>query len=309
MFLDRIDNFKNTGKLTVLYIYNNNEGGFCDFLKFCMHAIYLCKIHNLKIKIICNTYLNNFIDISEEYRFNETILKRDMLKYDLRKYNNTNISFSQIVELHELEYLIIKPPYFFTLRNINFNLPVHLNFKDYEINNAFKKYNNIFDFLTIKKEIHEKCLDVLKLNHLKFKDYVCFHLRCGDKYLENKPTFGHCLSDNRLKYNPADLHNIIKTTIEEHNLSENECIFICDNNVIKNIIKTRFNNMIILNTEIIHVGHEYNLSDKQVYKGFEDTLIDFLLLYYSKQNIALSYSGFSILPSLLSNKILEDKSV
>lgn len=302
MYLDKIENFQNNGKFTVLYIYNNNEGGFCDFLKFCMHAIYLCKTYNLKIKIKCNTYLTNFIDISEEYIYDDTIPSQDILKYDLQNYNRTKISFDKIVEIHKLEYLIIRPPYFYRLKNIDFQLQVHLNFKDYTTNESFKKYNNIFDFIKIKKNIQEKCLDVLKTNSLEKNNYICFHLRCGDRYLENKPSSGHCLSDNRLSYKPGELQNVIKNIIRKNNLNENECIFICDSTVVKNIIKSNLNDIIVLNTKILHVGHKYNLSEIDIYDGFVDTMIDFLILYYSRETYALSYSGFSILPSLLSNK-------
>jgi hypothetical protein len=288
----------------IIFILNEHDGGLCDFLKFCLHAIYLCHKYNKNIKIHVNTYLYNFIDINNNFILNKYELNElqgiiNDTTYYLKSYNIKKYNISEIFKLHNKKYLLVQPPDFFTCKNINFELPVDLNFKDYFTNNKMNNYFNILDFINFKEKIYHKYFQLINDLKITQYNYICIHLRCGDKYLEVKPLSGYCINDVRLK-NIQEYIDKITNIVQESNIP---ILFICDNNVVKNIIKQRFDNVIIINSQIIHVGYKYN-NDSNIDIGFQDTLVDFLLLMYSKINYALSYSGFSILSSMLTNKNL-----
>lgn len=309
-YLNLKTNILNNNNKTIIYLLNLHQGGLCDFFKFCMHTIYLCEKYNYNLKIYVNTYLKKFININSKYLLNnneinylneEKIFQNQI--YYLKYYNNTNNTIENILNNYKNKYLIIQPTNFHTLKNIYFHLPVDLNFKDYITNKNIKNYFNILNFINFNKDIYNKLDNCLTENNLIKNNYICIHLRCGDKYLETKPLLGYCVSDVRFKNINIYQKKIKKTLSENENT---KILFLCDNNVVKKIIKSKINNenLIILNNKIIHVGYKYNKNDKNIQEGFIDTLVDFLLLIYSKKNYCLSYSGFSIISSLLGNKEL-----
>jgi hypothetical protein len=119
---------------------------------------------------------------------------------------------------------------------------------------------------------------------LKFKDYLVYHIRSGDDYL-NK--------DNKIFYHKYldQLKNEIQHYIRES--PSTKYLLIADNNEIKFILKKHFPNIKIILKEITHFGEGNDLEEEKV----KNTLIDFYLLSFAKKIISLSTykhgSGFS----------------
>lgn len=294
---------KNDNEFTIIYMLNYGQGGLCDFLKIGMHLIYICDKLKLNFKIKCNTALNNHIVIKDEFHYKDDILEDFYLKSTIRKYGvNKEINildfFTNILKIHKTNTLIVEPNYL--SGNIDYiKTPINFNFIDYQTNDTINQFSSILNFISFKKTALEK------FNEIKNKygdEYECFHLRCGDKYLETKPSCGYCISDNRMK----NIKDYIEKIKEKIKLSNKPLFFFCDNKIVKNIIKKEIPKIICLDTKILHVGYIYNTCKDELDVSIEDTIVDFIILMNSKKNYSLSYSGFSIISSLLGNITLEN---
>lgn len=295
---------------TVLYYVDYRSGGLCDILKFLNLVIYLCEKHKLNLKILITTYLRHFLkidksllfDLNDKNKINNILTKKtNWLKY----YSQKHTTFRDFVNNYKNKYLIIDPVDLFRLRNIDYELPIDINYKDgFDQSNIFY---NILDFINFNDEVYNRYNDTIQKYNVT-ESFYCIHLRCGDKYLESKPinTY-YCGNDKR--YN--DINNIILrvkdaiNSIDDGNTNKNSIILFCDNSCVKKIIRSKFKNIIIIDSNIIHVGYDYSKTDiehDKIKNGFIDTLVDFIYLINSKETHAITYSGFSLYSAFLSNK-------
>jgi hypothetical protein len=114
-----------------------------------------------------------------------------------------------------------------------------------------------------------------KLGLIK-KDFVTYHIRLGDNYLENQ----YDLIQNNKLYQILD-----KLNIED----DNNYLLLSDSMVIKNILSKKYSKLKTIENEIIHT----NKNDDRI----KNTLLDFYLMSNSKKIISFSIyphgSGFS----------------
>lgn len=132
---------------------------------------------------------------------------------------------------------------------------------------------DIFDF---SNEVKENVHKILPVN---IKDYVTFHLRLGDKYLETDPSFVNCKNDTRV-FNEERLYDCIEQN------SHKNIIFFCDNQSYK--MKVKYNQIIITNSNIGHTSL-LNTTNIQIL----DTITEFYIITQSNMIYSISNSGFS----------------
>jgi len=145
----------------------------------------------------------------------------------------------------------------------------------FNINNINIKLADVFKF-SDEIKINRRILLSENINN-----YISIHLRLGDKYLETNKDFVCCIDDER-QYDENKIFNFI-----EENKNK-PIIFFCDNNSYKSKIKEKYQNIIIINSEIGHTTL-LNTTDKQTL----DTITEFYIMTNSEQIISASDSGFS----------------
>lgn len=159
-----------------------------------------------------------------------------------------------------------------------------------------QKCYKIFDINVIKIPIRDVFYfsDEVKINCINLfpsdiKNYISIHLRLGDKHLETNPDYIFCKNDERY-FSEKNLHEFI-----EKNQDKN-IFFCCDNKSYKLKLKEKYDNIIIINSEIGHTSLN-NTTDKQVL----DTITEFYILSNSETIFAASQSGFSFVASKFNN--------
>lgn len=232
-------------KLTVIYYIDYTSGGLCDILKFFNFAQYICENLKINIKFFINTYLKHFLIIDKSIELNNSQL--DILKKVFKDKNNylkynTNSSkkqtFKEFIDNYTNKYLLIDSTDFYRLKNINFELPIDMNYKNYNIVEKQIFYNTL-DFINFDESVYSLYENIKKENTISDNYYV-LHLRCGDKYLDIKPKDTYfCSTDTRYK----DLHEILKkiklaihTIKNKENYNNENILFICDSNIVKKIM-------------------------------------------------------------------------
>lgn len=121
----------------------------------------------------------------------------------------------------------------------------------------------------------------LKMLNLKPYSYEVIHIRCGDEHISSK----------NINYNSVNFE-ILLNDFEKLNPNR-KYLLISDNNLIKTIMKEKFDFINILYHDIIHTGENHEILVKQL----ENTILDFYLISRSKNVMSYSVykhgSGFS----------------
>ena len=99
-----------------------------------------------------------------------------------------------------------------------------------------------------------------------------------------------CKNDTR-SYDENKLFNYI-----ENNIHNKKILFFCDNDKYKRKIKDKYDNIIIINSNIGHTSL-INTTDEQVL----DTVTEFYIISNSKEIVQASNSGFSKLAAIYKN--------
>ena len=243
----------------IVYDFKLGDGGIGDCIKFFLYALKLCIKHNIKLYyLINNTILEKYL-----------ILKYEKMYIDPSNIVGAyNVNADDIVNINECVYNIITPGIFYNC------------------------YNN--NSLTISgKEVFKFSADIninsAKLNVNNITNYISIHLRLGDKHLETDNTFVLVKHDER-HYNEEKLFHFINDNCDKN------IIFFCDNHNYKLKIKTKFNNVIILNSNIGHTSLS-NTTNLQTL----DAVTEFYIMTKSEYIYSASNSGFSILASNFNN--------
>lgn len=137
-----------------------------------------------------------------------------------------------------------------------------------------------------------------KLLSPDIQDYISLHVRLGDKHIETDSNNKICKNDER-EINQDKINECI-TDNKDTNI-----ILFCDNNEYKQDMKKKFDNIIICNSDIGHTSFK-STTEKQVL----DTITEFYIMSESKEIVAGSLSGFSIMASIFNNipiKFITDK--
>ena len=265
MNLDEYINNYDKFQTKIVYNFELGWGGLGDNIKFFMYILSLCIQHNVKLYYLIN---------------NTAIEKYIRLKYQKMYINKNDINESyyakkfDISKLSRKEYNMVNPFYFY-------NIGV-----EYLYGNILLKCEDVFFFSNEVKQNSEKLLSDILIKNI---GYISIHLRLGDKYLETDKSFVMAKNDER-DYDEEKFFLYIETNHDK------PIIFFCDNNSYKLKIKKKYNNIIIINSDIGHTSLQ-NTTDKQTL----DTISEFYIMTNSEKIIAASYSGFSKTASKFKN--------
>ena len=204
--------------------------------------------------------------IDKKIRFYHKIYNLEIEKYIKLKYDILNISNDEIKKLN----------------NVIIRTPGHYYFKN-DIYKGNICLNEVFYFDDIIKLNVENIAPSLPSN------YVSIHLRLGDKFLETDKKYVLVKNDTR-KYSVEKIHKFIEDN------SDNNIVFLCDNNSEKKNLKKKYKDIIIPNSQIGHTSLS-NTTNKQIL----DTITEFYILSNSQLIYGASYSGFSIMASKFTN--------
>ena len=191
---------------------------------------------------------------------NIEIEKHIKLKYDKMYIDEDNIK--------QLGCVNFVNPYMY-YSSVNYDFDININEVFYFTNEIKINYKLLFP------------IDITK--------YVSIHLRLGDKFLETEKQYVACKDDTRL-FSEEKIHKFI-----EANYNKN-IFFCCDNTEYKLKIKEKYNNVIIINSDIGHTSLS-NTTTKQVL----DTITEFYILTNSEMIYGASTSGFSAVASKFNN--------
>jgi hypothetical protein len=154
-------------------------------------------------------------------------------------------------------------------------------------------YRENFAKNIVKTEIVEKRITEIKNTYIKNDQYVCLHIRCGDKHIS---TGGHCKGHTTRNFNDDSIFNKIEECINFLESFKLPICLITDSDKFRNTLSSKYS-LITFNTIINHVALPSNTTDN----GVIDTISEFFILSESKTNIMFSHSGFVLWSSLLYN--------
>jgi hypothetical protein len=242
----------------IVYKFEFGYGGLGDFLKFFIYILNICLKNNYKLYYLIN---------------NNSIEKYIKLKYPKMYITNQEINnVYNINNEHEL----------FNINNYNYLIVTPFCFYENCKHDNQIKLSDVFEF---SDEIRMNSYQLLPNKNIK---YISIHLRLGDYYLENNTNLP-CKEEKRV-FNENNLFYCI-----EQNYDKN-IIFFCENNNYKLKIKQKYNNVIILNSEITHTTLSNN-SEQSIL----DTITEFYIMTNSEKIYAASISGFSFMSSRFNN--------
>ena len=260
-----INNYEQFKKI-IVYNFNIGCGGIGDYLKYFKYLLLVCIKLNIKLyHQINNIYIEKYLKLKYHQMY---ISVEDIKNKNIIKDINLIFNLSENTDI----YNIISPYVFYSpcLHKVNTD--------DLKIN-----FDDLFYFSNdVKFNSHNILPDITT-------NYISLHLRLGDKYLETDKSFIVCQSDYRT-YDEEKIFNFI-----EQNQNKN-IIFFCDNNTYRLIIKNKYKNITITNSDIGHTSL-LNTTDKQTL----DTITDLYIMTNSEKIIYATPSGFSYIASQFKN--------
>jgi hypothetical protein len=221
-YLKNYDSFEKK----IVYNFPLGSGGIGDLTKYFMYILNICIKHDIKI-----FYLINDIPIEKylKLKYSKMYITQKDIANNTSNINNTN----EIPNINPNIFYVVTPQIFYGIFS----------------------YDNLYPFQEIFGFSNEV---IINSNNLCFdvNNYICLHLRLGDKYLETDSEFVLCKEDAR-EYNEEQIFKFI-----ENNADKN-ILFFCDNRNFKLKIKNRYNKVIITDYEIGHTSL-LNTTDIQV---------------------------------------------
>lgn len=250
-YMEKYDDLKKT----IIYNFKLGNGGIGDLIKYFISLLKICIHYDIQLK-----YMKNNIPIE---KFITLKHKKMYIENNNIQYKNKYLSDINDMEIDDV--YVMSPGVFY---NNNKNSIFH--------NNIIIKGVEVFDFSD------EVILNSNVLFPNNIDDYISIHLRLGDHFLETDMKYVECKSDVRF-YDETKLFNYI-----ENNSNTKNILFFCDNDKYKRKIKEKYNNIIIIYSDIGHTSFN-NTTEKQVL----DTITEFYIISNSKEVIQASWSGFS----------------
>lgn len=261
--------------MKLLYIYEYNNGGFADMIKFFLSIVFIVDKYKLDLYILINHPIKNYLCVNDKYI--------------------CNFDYSNIEKLSSdknLHYMIENNHDFICTTLSFFNDTINLK----DIPNSTYLFNkfNFYDYINFTTEIYNEVNNIMDTN----KYYISIHLRCGDKHIKDSKDF---FTDSRI--DNINYDNLINRII---NKNKNKEIYIfCDNEEIKKNILSKYPELkSIFNNQILHLSYDNSnkYSNEILNQTFKQTLIEFLFIHLSNEIQSLTYSGFSLIAHLLAKK-------
>ena len=290
-----VEHIRNKGVKIIYNVYQSKYSkgtihgtGLGDFIRGSYFLLEFCEKYHFEPKIVFNNCISKFL-LPVNYNFNLEQIQPLLSNIDM--FHNNNFKEYNITE----DYTILPPKLDLAHIMADFvkyimNEPVYNSHSfiyciPYPIGDISEKSKEYMR--TILEPINEiKCIVNHSLHEigLNFKNYIVFHIRSGDDYL-NK--------DNKIFYQKyleqikSDITNYIYTSADA------KYLLIADNNEIKILFNQEFPQLKIILKGITHFGEGIILEEEKV----KNTLIDFYLLSFANKIISFSAykhgSGFS----------------
>lgn len=269
----------------VTYLYEPNNGGVADLVKYLFHLIDVATQNHARLYIWINHPISRYLTVRPQYR----ITHPQLVGYYRLSSADKGHNFGCILEAHRK--VILKPVDFYSY-SVDFNLTNDLDFRT----PGHGHVPILTDYIDFTYEIYQALSQIRPES-----EYVCVHYRLGDKSLEIVPDIWYCANDNRRRDDAqivGDLRQIVKMT-------NSPVYFLSDNNQYKDMIHKIFPSLRVFHNEIINPSYTYKVSINTM-EGIKNAIIEFLFLSRSREINALSYSGFSIMSSYIgSNKLVK----
>ena len=269
-------NIKKINNVYKINYINGPATGFGDFIRGSYFMLQFSEKNNINIDFhIYDNVIKQFLQF---------FIKKNNINHIIANniYKNTdiNVDFTNINDVIDYKLNTENDNNFINYLNNcnNYSNNIYINTINFPTHNISKKHLYFMKYLleptdTIKIEINK----ILKELDLNFKNYITYHIRLGDEYLENQK--------NNIKTNIIYklLNNIVIN-------NENKYLIVSDSISIKKFIKNKYPN-------VRYLMNEYKHSINSNIDDIKNTLIDFYLMSFSKSIISYSIyphgSGFS----------------
>lgn len=255
---------------------NKQSPGLGDFIRGCLTLINFCKKHNYKFYINKDSHeMFSFFENSEFYVDNndEKIKKNPYVLELLPPMTYTTIN-------HKLKML------FYSKQNMNILTSGFYNYPNNYGPINTHQFNIMKKIFTPTQRFKNEIDDVLMELNVEKNKYSVLHIRTGDQLIRNDRIESSLLQD-------------VINIIDENELIKETTVLVTDSTQLALELKKKYQLLKYYNTKKIHLG-DRQLKDASFKKEYiKNTLIDFYLIYYSKNINAIPGSGFSTIASLL----------
>jgi hypothetical protein len=265
-----------------------NGTGLGDFIRGSYFLLEFCDKYQFEPRIIFNNCISKFL-MPVKYNFNLKQIQPLLEKIDMFHSNNFkeyNITEDNTILEPNLDVINIMADFVeYIMKEPVYNGHSFIYCIPYPLLNVSAK--NKAYMRAILEPINEiKCIvnQTLHKVGLHFKNYIVFHVRSGDAYL-NK--------DNKIFY--QKYLDKIKIEVAKYMVINgcNNYLLIADNNEIKIFLNKELPQLKIILNEITHFGEGVILEEEKV----KNTLVDFYILSFANKIISFSAykhgSGFS----------------
>jgi hypothetical protein len=255
---------------------NPQPPGFADFLRGTIALYIFSKKYNYKLLIDGNHPLFHYLKQNENIIYSDNLLETEELLPPL--------SYEYIYV--KLDSIFQSGTSFSIMTNSFYNLQYETLTNFGEITSDCASY--IKNILSPTVEIENKLKSVFNLEYkINMTDnFKIIHLRFGDRFLHEN------IYDDFL-YNLY--YNKINILINEN--QNEKYILLSDSSIIAQKLKTNIPELLYWNNSKVHLGDLKNMQDSSIL----DTLLDFFIMSMANEIIAIGYSGFSCLNSIIYN--------
>jgi hypothetical protein len=279
-------NYKNKNVKKIINIFqkkyvNAKGNGFGDFLRGSFFLLQFCSYLKLDFDV---DYQNHII--SEFFYKKDDIMKENCYDID---YNNIMSMIGVPIRLNIENY-----NKFIDFLNLCNNENYYLYSNSKELLPITDDQINIIKNKFLPNELLEKSINKTFENlELIENQFKVIHLRIGDKFIISNET------DN-------NLFKMIEEILADKINTDCKYLILSDSNELKNYLKDKFSNLIIISNEIIHTGEEIqNITIEDEYISTKNTLVEFFIMSKSNFIYCISVyghgSGFSEYCSVLFN--------
>ena len=290
-----IERIRNKGVKIIHNVYQSkyskgeiNGTGLGDFIRGSYFLLEFCDKYQFEPRIIFNNCISKFL-LPVKYNFTLKQIQPLLSNIDMFHSNNFkeyNITEDNTILEPNLDVINIMADFVeYIMKEPVYNGHSFIYCIPYPLLNISAKHKAYMR--AILEPINEiKCIVNKSLQQvgLHFKNYIVFHLRSGDAYL-NK--------DNKIFY--QKYLDKIKIEVAKYMVINacNNYLLIADNNEIKIFLNKEFPQLKIILNEITHLGEGVILEEEKV----KNTLVDFYILSFANKIISFSAykhgSGFS----------------
>jgi len=260
--------------------YNNNINatGLGDFLRGSYFLMQFCDQNSIPFIInILNHPVSQFLEI---YANKQPLMYKNINKFEDPNHHPHILNNHIITNVYDNEINNNFTEYLGSQQTFNNKIYIYVNtYPTINIDQRHKEYmKRILKPISRLQSIIDNVLT--KLTLVK-KNFTIIHIRCGDNYLIEK--------ENKIK---ASQFERIQNTLDKLDLNQ-KYLLLADNNIIKNVLLSKYTFIKTFFNEITHTGEGLKLEPNKL----QNTMIEFFLFSHAKNIIAFTTykheTGFS----------------